>query len=145
MVAAPELLEFRPSPIQGMGGFARKEIAAGTSIIEYVGEKIDKSESLKRCAAGNPGIFNLDEQWDLDGQVDRNPARFLNHSCAPNAEAELREGRIWIVACRAIRAGEEVTFNYSYDLIDYREHPCRCGSADCVGFIVAEEFFDHIS
>ena len=72
------------------------------------------------------------------------PARFLNHSCAPDCEAELENGRIWIVAKRDIKAGEELTFNYGYDLDDYRNHPCRCGAPDCAGHIVAEEFFDHV-
>ena len=54
--------------------------------------------------------------------------------------AEHEAGRIWIVATRPIRAGEEITFNYGYDLVEYREHPCRCGAAGCVGYIVAEEF-----
>jgi SET domain-containing protein len=49
------------------------------------------------------------------------------------------------VAIREIRAGEELTFNYSYDLQDFREHPCSCGASGCVGYIVAEEFFDHVS
>jgi hypothetical protein len=56
----------------------------------------------------------------------------------------LQEGRIWIVAVRTITADEELTFNYGYDLEDYREHPCRCGAAGCVGFVVAEEFFPHL-
>jgi hypothetical protein len=76
--------------------------------------------------------------------VDWNPARFLNHSCAPNCEAQFADGRIWLVAIRDIRAGEELTFNYGYDLTDYREHPCRCGAVSCVGYIVAEEFFEHV-
>jgi hypothetical protein len=42
---------------------------------------------------------------------------------------------------RDIRAGEELTFNYGFDLDDYRDHPCRCGARECVGYIVAEEFF----
>ncbi len=86
-------------------------------------------------------IFSLDENDDLDGNVARNAARFLNHSCAPNCEATLADGEIWIVARRDLTAGEELTFNYGYDLVDYREHPCRCGAKECVGFIVAEEFF----
>jgi hypothetical protein len=141
---ADELLEVGPSPIHGKGGFARGEIALGTRVVEYGGEKIDKAESLRRCQRGNASIFHLDERWDLDGSVEGNPARFLNHSCAPNCEAEGIDGRIWIVARRVIRAGEEVTFNYGYDLIDWREHPCRCGAANCAGFIVAEEFFEHV-
>jgi len=79
-----------------------------------------------------------------DGAVGWNPARFINHSCSPNCDAELIEGQIWIIARRAIPSGEEITFNYSYDLDDYLEHPCQCGSPDCVGYIVAEEFFPEI-
>ena len=135
---------FRPSAIHGIGGYAREPLAAGARIIEYVGERIDKRESLRRCEANNPYLFALDDRHDLDGNVSWNPARFLNHSCAPNCEAALEEGRIWIVALRPIAAGEELTFNYGYDLEDYRDHPCRCGSPECVGFIVAEAFFDHV-
>ena len=84
-------------------------------------------------------IFGLDDEFDLDGHVEWNPARFLNHSCAPNCEAVCEEGRIWITALRDIRPGEEVTFNYGYDLEDFQEHPCHCGAPQCVHYIVAEE------
>ena len=67
----------------------------------------------------------------------------LNHSCAPNCEAELLDDRIWIIARRDIQPGEEITFNYGYDLENYRDYPCCCGSPHCVGYIVAEEFFAH--
>jgi SET domain-containing protein len=73
--------------------------------------------------------------------VDWNPARWLNHSCAPNCEADLDAGRIWIVALRDLTPGEELTFKYGYDLTDYRDFPCRCGAPACVGFIVVEEYF----
>jgi hypothetical protein len=61
----------------------------------------------------------------------------------PNG-AELKDGHVWIVANRDIKAGEELTFNYGFDLEDYRKYPCHCGAPACVGFIVAEEFFDHV-
>jgi len=96
---------------------------------------------LQRCSQNNPAIFCLDDDWDLDGSVEWNPARLLNHSCSPNCDAEQDDGRIWIVAQRLIQPGEEITYNYGYDLVDYREHPCQCGAAECVGFMVAEEFF----
>lgn len=135
-----ELFEIRDSPIHGRGGFARCDIPAGTRVLEYVGERITKAESLRRCEANNPYIFHLDDEYDLDGLVPWNPARFLNHSCAPNCEAVLEGGRIWIVALRDIRAGEELTFNYGYDLVDYQDYPCHCGAPNCVGYMVAEEF-----
>jgi SET domain-containing protein len=139
-----DLVFFKPSLIHGTGGFAARAIGRGSRVMEYVGEKISKAESLKRCEASNEYIFTLDDEFDLDGRVAWNPARLINHSCAPNCEAMLEGGRVWLLALRQIEAGEELTFNYNYDLVDYREHPCSCGAAGCVGFIVAEEFFEHI-
>jgi SET domain-containing protein len=135
---------FRASPIHGMGGFARRAVPRGTSVIEYQGRRIDKAESLRQCELENPYIFALDDTFDLDGNVEWNPARLLNHSCAPNCEAENLDGRIWIVAAREILEGEEITFNYGYDLDSYREHPCQCGALRCVGYIVAEEHFPQV-
>lgn len=140
-VAAKPVLEFRDSGIHGRGGFAIGRVRKGARLIEYVGEKITKAEAAKRIAADNPFIFTLDDEFDVDGAVPWNPAKFLNHSCEPNAEAEIIDGRIWIKALRTIQPGEEITFNYSYDLENHEEHPCRCGAAQCVGYMVAEEFF----
>jgi SET domain-containing protein len=144
MVYETDLAVFKTSAIHGTGGFARCDIPHGTRIIEYVGERITKDESEKRCVADNAYIFTLTDEHDLDGNIPENPARFINHSCAPNCEAEDDGGRIWIVTLRDIRAGEELSFNYGYDLEDYREHPCLCGVTECVGFIVAEELFDRV-
>ena len=135
-------IEIRASPIEGLGAFARTAIPKDARVIEYAGERISKAESLKRCEGGNEFIFGISETEDLDGNVDYNTARFLNHSCVPNCEARFEEERIWIIALRDIAAGEELTFNYSFDLEDYKKHPCRCGAAECVGFIVASEFFE---
>ncbi len=147
MSASPgpaEMVVFRPSYIHGSGGFATMAIPAGTRLIEYIGERISKVESHRRCEAGNPFIFHSDEETDLDGNVEWNPARWLNHSCEPNCEAEEEDGRIWIVTTRAVARGDELTFNYGYDLTDYRTFPCRCGQSVCVGFIVAEEYFEQV-
>ena len=138
---AKPIVAFRDSGIHGMGGFALCKIKKGTPIIEYVGERISKAEAAVRVAAENPFIFCLDDESDVDGDVAWNPARFLNHSCEPNAEAEIFGDQIWIMALRGIQPGEEITFNYSYDLENHEEHPCRCGAAKCVGYMVAEEFF----
>src|SRR5687767_13276977 len=141
---ATEVLEQRRSGIEGEGLFAKVPIRAGDTIIEYTGERLSKAESLRRCIEGNNYIFNINDEFDIDGSVESNFARFINHSCAPNAEAQLEDDRVWIVALRDIPPGEEVTFNYGYDLDDYREHPCRCGAANCVGYILAEEYWQHM-
>ena len=129
----------RQSAIHGTGLFAARALGPGTTLIEYVGRKIDKQESQHQCQLNNPYIFYLDDTCDLDGNVEWNPARFINHSCNPNCDAELVDGRIWIVTNRPVRAGEEITFDYGYDAEDYLEYPCRCGAPNCRGYIVAAE------
>ncbi len=127
------------------------EIASGTRVIEYTGEKIGKRESERRArerltrsrSTGEAAvyIFNLNKRQDLDGSSPDNLARLINHSCAPNCEAVQSRGRIWITAIRDIRAGEELSFNYGFDLENWEDHPCLCGSERCVGYIVDEELW----
>lgn len=136
------------SRLHGHGLFARDRIVRGTRIIEYVGERITKAEAerreeqrLERLAAGRDGnvyIFELNQRYDLDGRVPWNPARRINHSCAPNCEVEVVRGRIWITALRDLRPGEELTYDYSFDYDAWRDHPCRCGAEECPGYIVAK-------
>ncbi len=147
-VALPAMVRLGRSPLHGQGLFARAPIARGTRIIEYVGERITKAEAerrevqrLARLAAGGDGnvyIFELNQRHDLDGRVRWNPARRINHSCAPNCEVQVVRGRIWIVALRALAPGEELTYDYSFDYDAWRDHPCRCGAKECAGYIVAK-------
>jgi SET domain-containing protein len=141
---ANHLCDVKASSIHGMGMFARMDIAAGTRVLEYIGERVTKEESLRRRQGGNFFVFVVTEKFDIDGAVDWNPARFINHSCAPNCEARMEDERIWIIALRDLRAGEELTFNYGYDLQDYEEHPCCCGTPQCVGYMVAEDYFKDV-
>lgn len=120
------------------------ELPPGPLCSRTLGEKITKAESLRRCEQDNVFIFGLNDHEDIDGNVPWNPARWLNHSCSPNAEAQVIEGRIWLIAIRDITPAEEITFNYGFDLENYQEYPCQCGAPNCVGFMVAEEFFDHV-
>lgn len=146
-------LVIRNSRIHGRGGFARTGIPKGARVIEYVGEKVTKAESSRRAdvplarhqknkSHGAVYIFDLNKRLDLDGDVAYNTARFVNHSCDPNCEALNIGGRIWIVALRDIARGEEITYNYGYDIEDYEEFPCLCGRARCVGYILDEEHWE---
>ena len=84
----------------------------------------------------------MEDGLSFDGNVDWNTARLVNHSCEPNCEAQINEDvGIWLVALREIEDGEELTFNYGFDLEDYRKHPCHCGSRKCVGYIVGEDYW----
>ncbi|HIG29989.1 MAG TPA: SET domain-containing protein [Verrucomicrobiales bacterium] len=138
------------SKIHGTGVFAAKFIPEDTRIIEYVGDKVTKKESERRgqlCfedslnnkELGAVYMFILNKRYDIDGNVPYNTAKYINHSCGKNCYTDVIKGKIWIIAERDIEAGEELSYNYSYDLDNYEDHPCRCGSEDCVGYIVSEE------
>ena len=140
--------EVRQSPIHGRGVFASRQIRKGSRIIEYVGEKIDKEESNRRglelfeesqkTGGAAVYIFDLNDEWDLDGNKEYNDARLINHSCEPNAEMVNEDDELWLYALRDIRQGEEISFDYGYDLEHFLDHPCRCGTDSCVGYIVAQ-------
>ena len=131
------LVAFKKSAIHGTGGFARVNLQKGQRLIEYIGPKLSKTDFQVELYAGNAHIFILDEDEAIDGSVEWNPARFLNHGCDPNCESRIVRGRIWFYALRAIRAGEELTYDYGHGLSGYRDRPCHCESATCVGFRVA--------
>ncbi len=132
------------SAIDRQGIFASIDIPAGTVIFPYCGEKISKTESTRRLEAGNAYLFILNDDFDLDGDVPENLARFVNHSCQPNSESQQDEETIWIQTLRDIQKGEEITINYGFGLEDHTENPCQCGSSDCVGYMVAEDHFETI-
>ncbi len=141
------------SPVHGNGVFAKVQIPKGTKIIEYVGEKITKEEGTRRaqlqehnCSASNGAVyvFELDENWDIDGNVIWNTARLINHSCEPNCKFLIEEGHIWIVALHDILEGEELSYDYGFDIEDYKKHTCKCGKPSCIGYIVAKEHWGKI-
>lgn len=144
-----QLCEVRNSDIHGRGVYATADIANETQIIEYIGEYVNKEESEKRAwdqaaVAEETGdaavyIFTLDKKWDIDGNVPWNDARLINHSCEPNCEAWIEEDQIFIYSLRDIKEGEELTFDYGFDIECYQDHPCLCGRASCVGYIVSRE------
>ncbi|QYY35759.1 SET domain-containing protein-lysine N-methyltransferase [Ruficoccus sp. ZRK36] len=146
-----QLWELRKSSIHNQGMFATADIEAGTRVIQYIGEKIPKKESTRRAleweekarkkGEGLVYIFDLNKRYDLDGNVPNNPAKYVNHSCDPNCEAVNYDGEIWIVSMRDIKEGEELGFDYGYDIQHFMDHPCRCGSENCIGYIVAREFW----
>ena len=135
------LAAFKTSAIHGTGGFARVDLQEGQRIIEYVGPRLAPADLQTAIDAGNAYLFILDADDAIDGSVAWNPARFLNHSCDPNCESRIVRGRVWFYALRAIRAGEELTYNYGNGLSDYLDRPCRCGASACVGFRVAAKHF----
>jgi len=138
----------RHSTVHGNGVFATRKIPAGEFVIEYTGERITQKQADKRAGTDpdNPFhtfFFSLENGKLIDGGVDGNDARWINHSCEPNCEAREEEGRIFIHALRDIRRGEELNYDYGL-LIEDRHTPaikrayaCLCGAANCRGTMLA--------
>ena len=143
-------LEIRASPMQGSGAFATCAIAAGTRLIEYAGERLTPAASDARYpdVSGerhHTFLFAIDDEVVIDAAVDGNDARFINHSCDPNCDAVIEEGRIWIETIRDVAPGEELAYDYAYVLEERhspaakRRFPCHCGTAVCRGTILAKK------
>jgi len=141
-------ISVKKSTIHSTGVFAKKNIPTGARVIEYVGEKLTKAVSQIRAdvplnshkknkLTGAVYIFELNKRYDIDGLVPHNTARYINHSCAPNCETDIIRGKIYVISIVDIKKGDEITYDYGYDLDeDYEEHICHCNAKNCVGYIV---------
>jgi uncharacterized protein len=138
----------RSSGVHGKGVFAEVDIAEGEVLIEYKGEIITWPEALRRhphdpSDPNHTFYFSIDDKHVIDGKVNGNSARWINHACKPNCEADEENGRVFIKALRNIKAGEELNYDYGL-VIDERytpklkaEYPCWCGAKKCRGTLLA--------
>jgi SET domain-containing protein len=137
--------EIRPSPIQGLGGFAIRPIDRGTRVVEYTGERITHAEADARYDdASMPRhhtfLFTVDARTVIDAAVGGSAARFLNHSCEPNCAPVLEAGRVYIETARDIQPGEELTYDYAYRREGgepEERYACRCGARRCRGTLLS--------
>ena len=141
----------RSSKIHGNGVFATAPIKKGEDIVEYKGKMITHAEAdalhFGDIDTGHTFLFTLNEEYILDANSKGNVARWINHSCEPNAIAfvhghkseDLRKDRVIIEALRDIKAGEEITYDYGFEFdMPYTKElkaiwACRCGSPKCIG------------
>ncbi len=142
--ATPDNIRVRRSRIHGNGVFATRAIAKGSRIIEYLGERVSHEEADERyehkpITDSHTFLFTVDDDTVVDAGVGGNAARWINHSCAPNCEAVIERGHIWIRALRRIEPGEELAYDYRIgrdadDPPDIDEiFRCHCGAPGCRG------------
>ena len=126
---------YRPSVVvkrssAGLGLFADEAIKKETLVIEYTGERITQEEANKR---GGKYLFEVTDNLVIDGKGRGNTARYINHACKPNCEAEHDEedDRIYIRACKNIKKGEEITYHYGKEYKKQIITPEGCRCATC--------------
>jgi SET domain-containing protein len=112
----------------GLGLFATRVIKRAAYIATYRGRRLSVEEAERRERQGAKYMFELNSRWTIDGSPGWNVARYMNHSCWPNAQPVVRKGKIVFVALRSISPGEEITYNYGKEYHDYFiwNGGCRC-------------------
>ncbi len=117
--------------VTGLGLYAMEPIAKGTKVIEYTGEKIGLDEANRR---GGMYLFEITPKWFIDGKDRKNLARYINHACgsAGNCTVDVKAGRIWIIARKNIKAGEELSYDYGKEMFDayIKPHGCKCAKCN---------------
>ena len=138
------LFEVRHSRIHGYGVFAARRIRKGTTVIEYLGDRVSHDEADARYEDKDPNdnhtfLFTVDSRTVIDGGVGGNEARYINHGCDPNCASTAQSKRIYVEAIRTIQPGEELAYDYQIER-DPGDPPnvdeifaCRCGAAKCRG------------
>jgi uncharacterized protein len=131
-------LIIRSSAIHAAGCYTTSPIRKGTLIVEYTGPRISKEEAdVKYENSPTTYLFGIgDGSMVIDGH---GTAMFINHSCEPNCETEEIDGKVWIIAIRNIRAGEELTYDYNLYDGDEDEALCNCGAKTCRKTMYAPE------
>jgi SET domain-containing protein len=138
------MIEVRHSPIHGYGVFALRRIRKGTTVIEYLGDRVSHAQADARyedkdAKDNHTFLFTVDSKTVIDAGTNGNEARFINHACDPNCESSVFEKRVFIEAIRTIQPGEELAYDYQIqrdpdDAPDVDQvFACRCGASSCRG------------
>jgi uncharacterized protein len=146
--ASGRRIQVRRSGVHGKGVFAIAPIARGERLIEYTGEVITWREALRRHPhdPNDPDhtfYFHIDDKHVIDAKVGGNAARWINHACTPNCEADEVDGRVFIQALRFIAPGEELFYDYGLVIEERytqklkKQFACRCGTRGCRGTMLA--------
>ena len=131
--SAETRVEVRDSTIHGKGTFYTASLDSDTLILEYTGELIDRKTAVERDQPDAPDyscyILQVEDDVFIDARLTEHPAKYINHSCEPNCCLSRDETRAFIRTLRTIRPGEELTYDYEYDVSENVE--CRCQAPTC--------------
>ncbi len=118
----------RAHPGAGLALYAISDIPKGVCIIEYVGRLISEKEEY---TSNSKYLFSITSKKTIDGTERSNTARYINHSCKPNAEANIHKGRVFIMSIKKINAGDEITYDYGKEYVNEHIKPIGCKCVKC--------------
>jgi hypothetical protein len=117
--------------LTGLGLFATRPIKKRARLLEYVGPILTYEEALRAERRGNRYLFEVSKNRTIDGTSRRNVSRYINHSCNPNSEPVIYQGRVFIKTLRAIKPGEEIVYDYGVDYLKNVIGRSRCRCSRC--------------
>jgi uncharacterized protein len=119
----------------GLGLFATKLIRKGSFIVRYTGRMLPNRIADE---LDTKYLFEVNARWTVDGSSRKNVARYVNHSCRPNAEADVKKRKILITAIKTINPGDEITYNYGRDYFNafIKARGCRCAACHQKKFVM---------
>ena len=113
----------------GFGLFAQEDIPKGEFVIEYFGREISNEEQY---TSKSKYLFEINSKKTIDGTIRQNIARYINHSCRPNCEVEIKKGKILIFSKRKIKANEELAYDYGKEYWNEHIKPLGCKCIKCL-------------
>jgi uncharacterized protein len=112
----------------GLGLYTTEPIKKNVYIIEYTGTKLNNKQRDER---GGRYLFEINSRLTIDGSSRKNIARYINHSCRPNCDIEIKKQKVYIVAKKNIQLGEELTYDYGKEYFDAFIKPMGCKCTAC--------------
>ena len=112
----------------GLGLFAEEDIKKDSFVIEYTGNILSSKEADAR---GGKYLFEVNSRKVIDGSGRENKARYINHSCRPNCEIEIKKGRVFVYARKNIKKGEELSYDYGKEYFNEYIRPLGCKCKKC--------------
>lgn len=136
-------LTFGKSGIHGWGLFAKKDMKAGSMVIEYRGETMRPSIAERREADYHKEgkdcyLFTVNENHVIDSTMRGTIGRFTNHSCQPSMYTRTididNEPHLIFYTRTEVAAGQELTYDYRFkEESGDNKMSCGCGAPNCRG------------
>ena len=114
--------------VSGKGLFANEAIPKGACVIEYIGKEVSEADQY---TINSRYLFGIGKNRMINGNIPKNTARYINHSCRPNCEADDHKGRMYILSIKNIKVGDELTYDYGKEYFNKHIKPKGCLCEKC--------------
>lgn len=109
----------------GRGLFATKDIPKGEHILTLTGKIITQEDVDQKPKKQQANALQIEYDFYMDLEE---PGVLINHSCNPNTGIQADKE---VISIKDIKAGEEITWDYSTSVDGGWTMPCACAEQNC--------------